>query len=109
MEKNQTDLKPIGEGNSSQPQQNQEEPFLKISSVKKCKNHVLKNTLQTLIKRLGKSEADFYKEQGFSKQYWYGISWGLLKTPLDVKIKISLALGTDSSLIWQNKKEEKNG
>lgn len=77
------------------------ENFFLPSGVKERKDYELKNRLRTLIKRLGKSEADFYRENGFTKQYWYGISWGLLDTPLDVKIKISRALDTDSSLIWR--------
>jgi len=81
--------------------ESQQNDLSTLDEVKKCKNQLLKARLQTLIKRLGKSEADFYKELGFSKQYWYGISWGLLPTATDVKIKISLALQTDTSLIWR--------
>ncbi len=83
----------------------QTDNFFLNKAVKERKDYALKNRLQTLVKRLGKSEADFYQELGLTKQYWYGISWGILETPLDVKIKISRGLDTDTSLIWLEVKE----
>lgn len=99
-EKANNNLKVSQEKNHSQENTTKQNFFLD-KPVKKCKNWVLKNRLQTLIKRLGMSEADFYKEIGLSKQYWYMISWGMEETPQDVKIRVAKALDTDTSLIWQ--------
>lgn len=74
--------------------------------VKRSKDILLKTRLRTLIKDKGMSEADFYNSLGLIKQYWYMISWGLCETPLNVKIKISKALNSDSALIWQEEQEK---
>jgi hypothetical protein len=80
---------------------NKEKSFFCKQEVKQSKSRLLKTRLQTLINDKGMSEADFYNKLGISKQYWYYISWGLWPCPLDLKIKISKELNTDSVLIWQ--------
>ena len=87
----------------------QDSSFSLIDGVKRCKNRVLKNTLRVLIKRQGKSEPEFYRGLGLSKQYWYMISWGIEETPQSIRIKISRELDTDTSLIWLEVKNEING
>ncbi len=73
----------------------------KPEAVKESKDRALKIRLQTLINNKGMSEADFYNSLGISKQYWYCISWGLWQAPIDLKIKISKLLDTDTALIFQ--------
>ena len=85
-----------------------EQTFFKLPRVKISSDRVLKTRLLTLISAKGISQADFYKSIGLSRQYWFSISYGLIECPLDLKVKISQALGVDSSVIWQEKKEEKN-
>lgn len=69
--------------------------------VKKSKDTLLKERLQTLIKAKGLSESEFYNSLGLSKQYWYWLSWGLWEPTIELKVKISKALGTDSCVIWK--------
>jgi len=73
--------------------------------VKKCKNKLLKERLQTLIKASGQSESDFYNKIGLSRQYWYYISWGLWECPLEIKVKIAKSLDTDSAVIFKEEKD----
>lgn len=76
------------------------------SEVKRCKDRLLKERLKTLIKSKGLSEADFYNDLGISRQYWFFISWGLWDCPIEIKVRISKALEIDTSLIWQEKKDD---
>jgi len=76
------------------------------SEVKRSKDALLKERLKTLIRAKGMSEADFYNQLRISRQYWFFISWGLWPCPIEIKVKIAAALGTDTSLIFQ---EVKNG
>lgn len=75
--------------------------FSLTNKVDKCRDVALKIRLQTLITSKGLKESRFYKSLGLNKDYWYRLSWGLQDCPLHLKIKISQALGTDSSLIFQ--------
>lgn len=73
------------------------------SVVRRGKNKALKIRLQTLIKSKGMSEADFYSHLGYSRQVWYAISWGIWELTVEHKVKIAMALGVDSSVIWQER------
>ena len=44
---------------------------------------------------------------GLSKQHWYAISWGIWEAPIELKLKISRELESDSALIFQKREEEK--
>ncbi len=79
-------------------------PIFLNSKVRKSKDSVLKNRLQTLILSKGMSEADFYNSLGISKQVWYALSWGIWEATKDWKIKIAQALDTDSIVIWEVEK-----
>ena len=80
--------------------------FFLNTGVKQCKNSLLKKRLQTLIHSKGMSEPDFFHSLNISRQYWYYLSWGIWETNNPMKIKIALALETDSLAIW---KEKENG
>lgn len=75
----------------------------------KLRDEALKIRLKTLIAARGMSQADFYKSLGLGKDYWYLISWGKIVPALDIKVRISQALGVDSSVIWQAKQEVDHG
>jgi DNA-binding XRE family transcriptional regulator len=68
--------------------------------VKQCKDIVLKTRLQTLIKQAGMTNSEFYNKVDISRQYYYFLSWGLWRCPLDLKLRIAKVLNTDSGLIW---------
>lgn len=74
--------------------------------VNRCKNRLIKERLRTLIKAKGMSEADFYNSIKISRQYWYYLSWGICDCPTELKVRIAQALGIDSSVIWQEDKED---
>ena len=77
--------------------------------VKKGKSRALKIRLRVLINGKGMSESDFYKSLGFSKQVWYALSWGIWECTTEQRVRISRALGVDSSVIFQlDKTEVKN-
>jgi len=80
-------------------------PFFAQEGVKECKDGLLKERLKTLINQRGMSEPDFYNLVGLSRQHWYFLSWGLWNCPIEIKLKIAKALGTDSGLIWQESKK----
>lgn len=84
---------------------NAKQPIFLKSQVEKYRNPALKERLKTLILAKGMSQADFYHSLGLGKDYWYMISWGRTECPADLKVKIAVALGVDSSVIWQEKKE----
>ena len=75
-------------------------PIFLNSEVRRGKDEILKNRLQVLIYSKGLSEYEFYTSLGFSKQVWYALSWGIWDATLSTKIKVALALGTDSRAIW---------
>jgi DNA-binding XRE family transcriptional regulator len=79
--------------------------FFSTNKVIRCKNTMLKVRLQTLINSKGWKESQFYKMIGINKQNWYRLSWGLWTAPIELKVKISQALGTDSSVIFQENKK----
>ncbi len=79
---------------------NTDNSFFIPEGVKKCKDALLKTRLQTLIKASEQTEPDFYNSLGFTKQYWYMISWGLETPSQDVMFRISKALNVDSRLIF---------
>ena len=89
-----SNIKPL-DGNSTS-----RETYSSISHVKKRKDQVLKVRLDTLIKNVGLSQREFYKQLGISRQAWYGYSWGLISTPVDLKVRIARLLNTDTSLIY---------
>lgn len=95
------DSKPSNEPNSQKVNETSKENFFLPMSVKKHRDDALKIRLKTLISAKGLSQADFYKSLGLSKDYWYLLSYGKMNCPLDLKVKISQALGVDSSVIWQ--------
>lgn len=94
------DNKPNSEEKSGGIQDNSSQSFFLNSSVRRCKNRALKIRLQTLIKAKGLSEADFYKELGYSRQVWYAMSWGIWETSIEHKVRIAKALSVDSSVIF---------
>jgi hypothetical protein len=75
-------------------------PLSLTTGVKERKDKLLKERLRTLIRQTGLTERYFYQSLGMTRQYWYGVSWGLLITPYDLKLKIASALKTDTSIIW---------
>ena len=75
-------------------------PIFLSSEVRSGKDKILKNRLQALISSKKLSELEFYTSLGFSKQVWYALSWGIWDATLSTKIKVALALGTDSRAIW---------
>lgn len=77
------------------------EPIFLKSDVRRSKDKALKIRLQTLINSKGKSEKEFYQDLGYSKQVWYALSWGIWIPTVEHKVRISQALGTDSSVIWR--------
>lgn len=93
---------------TSEKSQGGSNPSTKTSSshhrVKQCKSPMLKNRLRTLILSKGMSEPDFFSDLGFSRQYWYFISWGIWETKPEDKIRIAKALDVDSSVIWRDEK-----
>ena len=93
--------------NCSLPKGDSKISFSFDKSVKECKNELLRERFQTLIKNHGWSNHEFYLRSGLSRQYYYYISWGLWNPPLDVKIKIAKILGVDSALIWKEEALEK--
>lgn len=105
MENSKDDFKPHSEEKSEEAQDNPSQPFFLNSDVRKSKDRSLKIRLQTLIKAKGMSEADFYHNLGYSRQVWYAMSWGVWETSIEHKVKIARALGVDSSVIWQERKE----
>lgn len=76
---------------------NQKKP---LRSVRYCKNKELKIRFQTLIFNKGMSEKEFRDKIGVSRQIWYYISWGVWDCKDSMKIKIAMALNTDSRVIW---------
>lgn len=106
MENSKDDFKLNSKGKKGETQDSSNQPFFLNSDVRRCKDKALKIRLQTLIKAKGMSEADFYNELGYSRQVWYAMSWGVWETSIEHKVKIARALGVDSSVIWQEKKQE---
>lgn len=104
MEQNNSTIKNFGKNTSSN--EDKEESFFCNERVKQCKNILLKTRLQVLIQSKGMSEADFYNKLGISRQYWYYISWGIWECPIDLKVRISQELNTDSSAIWIKEAKE---
>lgn len=85
--------------------ENNEQPHNNTTtSVISRKDTLLKTRLRTLIKAKGMYEKDFFRKLGISRQNWYAYSWGIAVTPQEWKIRIAQALGTDSSVIWQEEK-----
>lgn len=97
------------EGKNEGTQDNPSLPFFLKSEVRRSKDKTLKIRLQTLIKAKGMSEADFYNQLRYSRQVWYAMSWGIWETSIEHKVRIAKALGVDSSVIWQERKEVQNG
>lgn len=85
---------------------NENKRFFLNGGVKESKDYALKTRLQTLIRAAGMSEPDFYNQLRLSRQLWYYYSWGVWECPVEVKVRISKALNTDSSAIWQNTKSD---
>lgn len=83
------------------------DPISSQIQVKKRKNQLLKIRLDTLIKNAGLSQRQFYKQLGVSRQGWYGYSWGLIDTPVDLKVRIARLLNTDTSVIYSQKEHSK--
>jgi hypothetical protein len=79
--------------------------FSLTTAVKKCKNTLLKERLRTLIRSNGLSEREFYHSINLTRQYWYGVSWGIMSIPFELKLKIAKALNVDTSIIWQKQNE----
>lgn len=93
------------EGKQTNSSHTKGQTFFLPKQVINRKDALLKLKLQTLIKAKGLYEKDFYHSIGISKQNWYSYSWGLIPTPQEWKIRIAQALGTDSSVIWQEKEK----
>ena len=104
MENNISKITPVTEEVSGSTINHSGSAFFKGTDVKEPKNRLLKERLRTLIKdKLEMSEADFYNYVlKISRQYWYALSYGIFEATIEMKIKISRALKTDSSLIFQN-------
>jgi len=108
-ETEQTNFNQLENHSDSSEEQELSNPSAKPSSllqgVKESKNALLKERLRTIIRSKGLTEREFYHSLNMSRQYWYGVSWGLLITPYDLKLKIAAALDVDSTLIWINKQD----
>ena len=93
-----------------------DEPFFNLTSVKegkfpsekegvwkgqRVKDLVLRTRFQTLIKKAGLTNSQFYEQVGISRQYYYFLSWGLWDCGIDTKLKIAKILNCDSMLIWR--------
>lgn len=76
------------------------------SSVRRRKDELLKNRLQTLIFSRGMSESEFYSSLNLSRQVWYALSWGIWKPTQSMKIKVAMALGVDSRAIWKENEND---
>jgi len=81
------------------------EPFFCSKVVKHSKNIILKTRLDTLIKRAGLSQSEFYNKMQISRQLWYFYSWGIWIIPTHMRVKLAEILQCDSSVIFQ---EENN-
>jgi len=88
--------------NSNLTDKDTDNSFFYARGVKKSKNKALKNRLQTLINDRGLTELEFRRELGVSRQYWYGISWGLFTITKILKLRIAKLLDTDTSIIFDN-------
>ena len=86
-----------------------EQSFFYNKPVKRSKNLILKKRLDTLIKRVGLSQREFYREMGISRQLWYFYSWGIWEFPTHTKVKLAEVLKCDSSVIFEETEEQKNG
>lgn len=109
MNKEQQVNKSFGSSNEQEGYPSENNSSSCTEGVKQCKNYLLKNRLHTLIISKGLSEPDFFNSLGFSRQYWYFISWGIWDTKPEDKIRIAEALNVDSSVIWQSADKTKKG
>lgn len=108
FEKLRRKIKPKIKENKPEPKNDANKTFFLPERVDKRRDKELKLRLRTLISAKGLSEADFYHSIGMSKHFWFRISWGMQECPLDLKVRISQSLGTDSSVIWLPKEEAKH-
>ena len=89
----------------AQTNNSKEDSFFCSKVVKRSKNIILKTRLDTLIKRAGLSQSEFYNKMQISRQLWYFYSWGIWIIPTHMRVKLAEILKCDSSVIFQEEQK----